>query len=186
MASSAHPDDDRAEGVPPREAIRHPLPNRFRPETYIPAPITLVNGYLVWGGSRIYRERFGIGINEWRVLGALSNSPGATAATTGRTVGMNKAILSRSIAVLLEKGLIVREADRRPHRLYLTQAGVEMFDKIMPVAAERERVLLGGLDDDEIATLRRLLTHLVNRGEALREFDAGMLSGDDVDMSTSE
>lgn len=173
MSDPASRTDDPA---PPGSARREPLSSRFSPIDHVPARITLLNSIMLWGGSRIYRKRFGVGVNEWRVLGELSNKPGATAAMTARDIGMNKAIASRSIAALAEKGLIVQEAAGRARQLFLTEAGVEMFERIRPIAGERERVLLQDFDEEELRTLRRLLTRMIDRGDDLRAFDDGLLA----------
>jgi DNA-binding MarR family transcriptional regulator len=161
----------------PTAVVREPLPTRFPPEEHIPALVTLLNGMLLWGGSRIYRARFGIGVNEWRILGELSNIPGATAARAGRDLGVNKAIVSRSIATLLEKGLIVQEAAGRARRLYLTGAGAALFDAVKPVAGTREQLLLDGFTEQEVAQLRAALVRMVANGQGLRAFDDGMIVG---------
>lgn len=182
------PADDRPGGAADGAlgVIREPLENRFLREEYIPAPITLLNGYLLWGGSRIYRLRFGIGVNEWRILGTLSNWPGTTAAKASEALGMNKAIVSRSIASLVEKKLIVSEAAGRARRLYLTEAGAAKFTQIRPIASERERVLLEGLSGDEVDTLRHLLMRLVAQGDNLRAYDDAMIAdvGGAIDLDS--
>jgi DNA-binding MarR family transcriptional regulator len=167
--------DDPAD--PSAVVIREPLPTRFPPQEHIPALVTLLNGMLLWGGSRIYRTRFGIGVNEWRILGELSNVPGATAAQAVRDLGVNKAIVSRSVATLREKGLIVQEASGRAQRLYLTGAGAAMFDAIKPIAGTREDLLLDGFSAHEVALLRAALVRMVENGRSLRAFDDAMLEG---------
>ena len=166
---------DGSSADPSRAVIREPLPTRFPPEEHIPALVTLLNGMLLWGGSRIYRNRFGIGVNEWRILGELSNVPGATAARAVRDLGVNKAIVSRSVATLLEKGLIVQEAAGRAQRLYLTAAGAAMFDAVKPIAGRREDLLLEGFSPDEVARLRAALVRMVGNGPRLRAFDDTMI-----------
>jgi len=164
--------------------VREPLENRFSRDRHLPALITLLNSYLLWGGSRIYRLRYGVGINEWRILGELSIWPGATAAKAAVDLGINKAIVSRACASLVEKGLIVSESSGRARRLYLTDRGVATFDEIRPVAAEREEVLLDGLTPEEVETLRDLLHRLVENSDHLRDYDDAMLGGvpaDDLD-----
>ena len=176
MRARRLPVDDRATAV-----IREPLPTRFPPEEHIPALVTLLNGLLLWGGSRIYRTRFGIGVNEWRILGELSNVPGSTAARASRDLGVNKAIVSRSIAVLLEKGLIVQETAGRARRLYLTGTGADLFDAVKPIAGRREQLLLEGFTDREVTLLRAALVRMVANGHGLRAYDDEMLDGQAAD-----
>ncbi|GAA3763671.1 hypothetical protein GCM10022240_15060 [Microbacterium kribbense] len=162
--------------------IREPLPTRFPPEEHIPALVTILNGMLLWGGSRIYRKLFGIGVNEWRILGELSNVPGATAAQASRDLGINKAIASRSIAVLHERNLITQESTGRARRLYLTGAGADLFNSIKPVAARREQLLLTDFSAEEVALLRAMLVRMAANEPHLHAFDAGLLGADADDL----
>jgi DNA-binding MarR family transcriptional regulator len=162
---------DPAHAAAQQRVIREPLPHRFTRDDYVPAPISILNGYLRWGGSRVYRLRFGLGVNEYQMLGMAANFPGHTANDAAEYMGLNKAIVSRSVASLIAKGLLAAEKENRFRRLYLTESGAELYDAIMPVALERERVLLERLGKDEIDTLHRLLDRLLEQTDALRAYD---------------
>jgi DNA-binding MarR family transcriptional regulator len=170
----------------PDDIVRVPLEPRFTQATYAPATIAVLNGSLLWGGSRIYGHRFGIGINEWRLLGTLSDHPGNTAAECSVKLGMNKAIVSQSIARLRSKGLVIAEVEGRARRLYLTQAGADMFHAIRPIAEERENILLRGLKPHEIASLRALLVKMVAQVDELRRYDHTQLVDSDRYGATDE
>jgi DNA-binding MarR family transcriptional regulator len=157
------------------DPIRVPLEPRFTQATYAPATIAVLNGSLLWGGSRIYGHKVGIGINEWRLLGTLSDHPGNTAAQCSAKLGMNKAIVSQSVARMRAKGLIVAEMENRSRRLYLTEVGASMFHAIRPIAAERENILLKLLKPSEIASLHALLVKMVSQVDELRDYDRAQL-----------
>lgn len=161
--------DSDVEGLIP---VREPIDTRVVRTQYVPASISIIAGTLLWGGSRIYLSHFGIGTNEWRILSALGNFPGSTASDVSRELGMNKALASRSVAVLRERQLIVLLPERGARRLYLTAAGRAQHDRILPIAEHRETLLLSGLDDTEAATFRALLTKILDRLPVLQDFDA--------------
>jgi len=162
------------------EPIREPLPNRLIRRTYSPAPISVLANFLVWGGSRIYRHRFGLGTNEWRVLSGLSNIPGLTGNGLSDLLSMNKATVSKSVGVLRERGLVVRVREHGARRLFLTEAGRRQHDEMLPIALERERILLEALDPGEVDAFRASLFKLVTALPRLEEYDDRMAGGSEA------
>ncbi len=168
------------------EPIREPLEGNLKRATHAPAPLGYINSFIVWGASRIYRNRFGLGINEWRMLGKLSTFPGSTAADATADLGMNKATVSLSMTSLLAKGLITTEVSGRLRRMYLTTAGADMYQQMRPIAEERERIMLAPLSDEEASQFREFLVRIAAQAHALHEYDERLLAGpaDDGEPST--
>ena len=80
--------------------------------------------------SRIYSERYRIGVPEWRVLVTL----GQYGVMTGKQIGihstMHKTKVSRAVALLEKRKLVTRRANRddlREALLSLTPAGEEIY-----------------------------------------------------------
>jgi DNA-binding MarR family transcriptional regulator len=48
-----------------------------------------------------------LGTNDWRVLSSLALYPGASATEVSEFVGLNKAVISKSVSVLVSRGLVV-------------------------------------------------------------------------------
>src|SRR4249919_3009769 len=87
-------------------------------------------------------------------------------AVAARTA-MDKVAVSRAVAHLLERGLLLREMhgdDRRRSVLTLSEAGIRIYDEIVPLALGRERKLLATLDAEERRQLERILEKLANEG----------------------
>ena len=83
---------------------------------------------------------------------------------------MDKVNVSRAIAGLKEKGLLgrgVNTDDRRRVVLWLTERGLEVFRALVPPVRELELKLLGGLSEDEQATLIRLMEKVRKNAEAV-------------------
>jgi len=80
-----------------------------------------------------------------------------------RVTQVDKGWISRSLAELEAKRLVRRFAvprDRRVLMIGLTAEGTALLDRVAPVARERERELLAGLDADAVAAvLGRLLAN---------------------------
>ena len=101
----------------------------------------------------IYRERFGLDIPEWRVMATVGPSAtGCTAQYIAGSTRMHKTRVSRAIAHLEERGLmtrVTRSDDRREMELRLTKAGRRMYSELVPLALERESVLLDCMTRDQ-------------------------------------
>lgn len=148
-------------------------------DDYTPALIGLVSNMLVWGGSRIFRELHDVGTNEWRILSAVANHPGATARDLIEVLGMNKSIASRSVNGLLDAGLLASLAGSRGSRhLFLTPRGLEVHDDLYRVAMRREMVLHSSLSADEVATLNELLLRLLDSADGLQALEREVLGTD--------
>jgi DNA-binding MarR family transcriptional regulator len=102
--------------------------------------------------SVIYRDRFRLGIPEWRVLVTVGPRRGCTAQYIAASTRMHKTRVSRAVAALTRRGCIARAPsarDARELRLKLTPAGRRIYTALVPLALERERVLLACLDAGE-------------------------------------
>jgi DNA-binding MarR family transcriptional regulator len=102
--------------------------------------------------SDIYRDRFGLEIPEWRVLVTVGQRRACTAQHVVASTRMHKTRVSRAVASLEGRDLLVRgssAADGREFSLQLTRAGRRMYAALVPLALQRERELLACLSDGE-------------------------------------
>jgi DNA-binding MarR family transcriptional regulator len=112
--------------------------------------------------SRIYKERYGLGVPEWRVLAHLGQYAPITARDIGAHSRMHKTKVSRAVAELERLGFVSRagsDQDRREALLSLTAKGRAAYDDLVPRAADFARHLL----DDLSATERRVLGTAIDR-----------------------
>lgn len=94
--------------------------------------------------AALYRERFGIGIAEWRVVAHLSQAGRVSIREIFDRVDMDKSRVSRAAARLEEAGYVSKErgrTDRRLIELALTEKGHAMMREIAPLAETFERAL---------------------------------------------
>lgn len=130
---------------------------------FLPYRLSVLSNRVSQTIANAYARRFNLGVTEWRVIAVLGRYPGLSAnAVAGRTA-MDKVAVSRTVARLLERGLLQRDThddDRRRSVLELSRDGYRIYDEVVPVALEYERRLLAPLDADEQAQLDRLLRKL--------------------------
>lgn len=103
--------------------------------------------------AEIYRARFGLDIPEWRVMATVGPERGCTAQYIARSTRMHKTRVSRAIAHLEKRGLMTRvtnSEDRREMDLRLTKTGQRVYAELVPLALERESILLACMTRDQL------------------------------------
>jgi DNA-binding MarR family transcriptional regulator len=142
-------------------------------ENFLPYRLSVLSNRVSQTIADMYQKRFGLAITEWRVMAVLGRYPDLSANEVAERTAMDKVAVSRAVARLLERSLIKREIhsdDRRRSVLALSEIGYTVFDEIAPMALAAEQRLLATLDEEERATLDRLMLKLAGPGlTALRE-----------------
>ncbi|MBY6186287.1 MarR family transcriptional regulator [Marinobacter hydrocarbonoclasticus] len=114
--------------------------------------------------SAIYGETpFAIDIAQWRVLAQLAEHAPLTSKALADLTNMDKAKISRAVARLSERALLVRERDSQDQRqshLRLSPDGEALYRQLVPHALDWERSRLGALNDEERTQLLALLDKL--------------------------
>ena len=132
-------------------------------ERFLPYRLSVLSNRISQDIARLYAERFGLGITQWRILAVLGRYPDLSATQVAERTAMDKVAVSRAVAGLLEAGLLRRRAhgaDRRRSVLELSARGYRVFDEVAPLALAYERRLLAGLDPADRAALHHLLDKL--------------------------
>jgi DNA-binding MarR family transcriptional regulator len=126
-----------------------------------------ISNILSTGGSRFYRQHFGIGLAEWRLMWVLGIAPTITAHRASQIMGLDKAAVSRAVAGLERRGLLQATpdpVDNRQRLIGLSPAGTDLYHRMIAASRERQRRILAPLSDEEqrvlAALLRRLHAHL--------------------------
>lgn len=137
---------------------------------HVPALITWINNKYSAQASRIYREKFGIGISDWRIIAYLGVHETGTSAQMTDFLGMDKGAISRSVSTLMEKRLLEEKSrNGRSIELQLSPSGKEIYAKILKIALQRERDLLSVLTDDERILFLYILNKVHSRFENITE-----------------
>lgn len=120
--------------------------------------------------SQIYGDGFNLTRPEWRVLASLEELGPVSATEICAHSTQDKMTVSRAVASLEAKGVLVRRNtphDRRNKRLELTADGHRLYQDIVPLILAQEAYLLEALSADEQAMLHDLLIKLKARSEQL-------------------
>jgi DNA-binding MarR family transcriptional regulator len=129
-------------------------------EHFLPYRLSVLSNRISQDIARLYADRFGLGITEWRVLAVLGRYPGLSASQLAERTAMDKVAVSRAVASLLAAGRLTRDThgdDRRRSVLELSEEGYRIYAEVAPAALAYERRLLSNLDADDRAALSRLI-----------------------------
>ncbi|MEW5423203.1 MarR family transcriptional regulator [Amorphus sp. 3PC139-8] len=139
-------------------------------DAFLPYLLSVLSETVSQSLSRLYGERYGISIPEWRVLAILGPHGTMTATEIGAIGQMHKTKVSRAVAALVEKRFLERErnrADQREALLRLTDQGRTIYEEFVPSARAFNAALVDALSPSERAQLQSILERLTERARDL-------------------
>jgi DNA-binding MarR family transcriptional regulator len=139
-------------------------------EHFLPYRLSVLANRISRGFGRLYEERYDLKLPEWRVMAVLGRCPGITAREVCELTAMDKVAISRAVARMMEMGRVVAEtdsADGRRQRLSLSEAGLDIYSQIIPMAKRIENALITGIEASDLAVLDKLLSHLIEAAERI-------------------
>lgn len=135
-------------------------------EKFLPYRLNVVASLVSQALSRIYSDRYGIGVPEWRVVVTLGQFGTMTGKAIGAHSHMHKTKVSRAVALLEGRKLITRRANRSDLRealLALTSSGRTMYDDLAPIALDFANRLIEAVDAADRAAFERAVDRLIER-----------------------
>ncbi|MFC4100585.1 MarR family winged helix-turn-helix transcriptional regulator [Paenibacillus xanthanilyticus] len=113
-------------------------------------------------------QPYDITTEQWSVLNRLYEQDGISQKELARRSEKDQTNITRILDQLERKGLAVRkanEADRRSFLAYITPRGRELNETLLPIEKEVIQSVLGGLNGEDVAQLRRLLKQVTLSAE---------------------
>lgn len=108
----------------------------------------------------------GLNLSQWRVLAAVADKPGRTSTEVVEITPMDKPIVSRAVQVLVDRGLLRREAsqeDGRRSYLRLTPEGEGTYADIVAALTSSGAAGLDLVSGDELAAFNRDLDDIIEK-----------------------
>jgi len=139
-------------------------------ENFLPYQLNVVASLVSQALSRVYARRYRIGVPEWRVLVTLGQFGVMTGKAIGAHTHMHKTKVSRAVALLEKRKLLLRRsnrADKRESFLSLTAGGRAMYEELAPHALEFARRLTEILTPADRAAFDRAVKQLTDRSAQL-------------------
>ncbi len=139
-------------------------------EQFLPYRLNVVASVVSQALSRIYAERYGIGVPEWRVLVTLGQYGMMTGKAVGAHSHMHKTKVSRAVALLEKRKMVARRANRADLReafLSLTPAGRAIYEDLAPIALDFARRLSETIEPSDRKAFERAIDRLTERSAQL-------------------
>lgn len=137
-------------------------------DRFLPYRLSVLSNRISADIARLYQDRFGLSVTEWRVMAVLGRFPELSAGEVAERTAMDKVAVSRAVSSLLERHLLTRDThddDRRRSVLALSPAGYQVYDEVAPLALDYERRLLDTLDGEQRQALDALLGLLLRNAQ---------------------
>lgn len=150
-------------------------------EQFLPYQLNVVSSLVSQALSRVYAQRYGIGVPEWRVLVTLGQFQMMTAKAIGAHTHMHKTKVSRAVAILEKRRLLGRRPNRDDKReafLSLTAAGRNIYEELAPHALDFAKRLTEILSANDREAFNRALAQLTARSTELVA-EVALLNEDD-------
>ena len=129
------------------------------------------------GAELRYRREFGVSLWEWRTVALLGAAAEPQSLNElARAAGMDKSQMSRVVAGLAKKKIVVRETDvndGRGIRLSLTSSGKSLYQKLIRAAAERNEAFVGCLTAKERDCLEAIMRKLAHEAKGFIQREKG-------------
>jgi DNA-binding MarR family transcriptional regulator len=136
---------------------------RLTLDTFLPYRLSYTSNLVSERIARSYRALFGLTIPEWRVIAVLGELQGISQQGICAKTRMDKVTVSRAAIALRQRGLIAdapHPADGRARSLSLSNAGRELYDRVVPKALELERAIFGQLSPSQAASFEKTLRQI--------------------------
>ena len=142
----------------------------LRLEQFIPYRLSVLSNTVSEAIAKLYEDRFGLSMTEWRVLAVAGRFSPVTATTICQRTAMSKVAVSRALSALLARRFVKRDKDPDDGRRSLlrpTARGYKLIATVTPLALGVEEQLLDVLSVAQYRQLDVILTALSERAAAL-------------------
>jgi len=134
-------------------------------ETYFTYKLDLIKSEAVRQVNELYRKDLGLVVRDLRVLRQIGDAPGISVSALQAATFIEKTVLSKVVARLIELGLVERAIsprDARAFELTLTAKGRKVRERADRIgAAHEQEVMFGDFSQEELDMLDGLLDKLM-------------------------
>lgn len=137
--------------------------------TFLTYRLSQLNNAAIKAADVYYEDAVGLKIRELRVLRLIHAMPGCTQTELLANLELDKTLLSKNLAALEKKGLIVRQTDSRDNRrqcLFLSEKGRRSWQVAETIGNNLEQEMIAGMSAQEWIQFNELI------GRARESFEA--------------
>lgn len=138
-------------------------------------------GLLRRAGALAQRRQFDLSELEWRVMVYTALRPRSLTGLADLIV-LDRGQLSRTVKAMVTRGLLTRE--RKPGGpeiiISVSEQGRTLYERMVEWTVARDVVLIDGIPAEDIATLARLVDHMIGKARLMLEQER------DLERATAE
>lgn len=149
--------------------------NELHMDSFLPTLIRNLSEGMAASMSAKITGSFRLSMTEWRILLQLAEHEALTASDIVAYSAMEKSKVSRALANLESRDLIIRKVSESDHRvklLSMTETGRKRYAAIVPRILDWEKDLIEGLEVSEYRDLLYLLEKLTKQLGVMQEESA--------------
>jgi len=112
---------------------------------------------------------YDITIEQWVIIANLNRKNGQFQQQLADNTYKNKTSVTRMINALQKKGLVERVSDQedlRQKRVFLTQKGAQLYEKLRPLAMQVQEKATQGIDSEEMEYCKNILLKIYDNIDA--------------------
>ena len=128
-------------------------------QSFIPYRVARLHARLNRQANHLLEKHGGVTLTQWRIIVLLRQESVGTLSEMAETAAIDKGLLSRNVAALVDDGFVemVRDrSDRRVNRLQLTTSGLELHDRVFPIMTWRHERLSRDLTTEQRTRVQEL------------------------------
>lgn len=136
----------------------------LRLDDWLPYQCSIITNRVSAILKRMYAEKIGIGVSEWRLLANLAAHAPLSSKELAEHTAMDQVAVTRAVSLLVKKRLVSRRGDsvdRRRVVLRLSATGKDAYDAVAPLARAIEEELTSHIPAKQLAELRSMMEELV-------------------------
>jgi DNA-binding MarR family transcriptional regulator len=151
-----------------RQTDRTASETLHRLNDFLPYKIGILASSLNSAFEIVLDEKHAIGLTDWRVMATLGEFGSMTAKDICERGRMHKTKVSRAVASLEGRRVLMRRTNRNDMReafLSLTDRGRDIYHDVVPIALSFSRKLTDRLDPGDLLVVERVIEQLLHATE---------------------
>lgn len=142
----------------------------FQLSEFLPYRMAILSASMSALIAREYENRFGLTMNQWRIIAIIAEHKEVTANEISTLTLMDKMTVSRAVKKLSSRNLIRRNLsvdDNRKTIIKLSKIGHSIHNDVLPLAQNYENQLYSILSDEERINLTDMMKRLQDQIESI-------------------
>lgn len=139
---------------------------------YFSYKLSILSNRLSVGTSRLYADRYDLTLRNWRIINIVGHFQPISPIEISKISHYDRGQVSRALEQLEARLLIQRTEEGgvgNKTSISLSDAGMRMFNEILPIARQREAELLSAIPAEDVKSLNLMIDALLAKAQTMNE-----------------